>query len=289
MSEYKEDFVKLSDTKIWYCIYGENSLKTPVIVLHGGPGATHDYLLPLKELAKERQIIFYDQHGSGNSKVPFCSEDYSVLNFVEELNALIKHLKLKDIILLGQSWGSALALEYFDKYLNVNIEKIIFSAPFFSTDIWSHDTKNLIRDLPMDLQEIILFCEEKGDFENENYLKAMDYFYAQHLCRIKPYPQELLKTFEKMSYEVYSYMWGPSEFTITGILKDYCILEKLHHVNIPTLFTCGEFDEAAPESVKYYASIVDKSKIAVFKDASHEHHLEKKEKYLQIVNDFLNM
>lgn len=288
MSQYIEDYVDVTNGKLWYRIYGHKSEKPPVVILHGGPGATHDYLLPLKDLSKDRQIIFYDQLGSGYSKVDFNEDLFCIKNFVDDLRDLLKHLEIKTVILLGQSWGSALALEFFDKYLNVNIEKIIFSAPYFSSDIWAQDAKRLINGLPDEIKNTIIECDKKNDFNNEEYLKAINFYYERHLCRVDPFPEDLLNTFKKMNENIYNYMWGPSEVSIKGTLKDYNAIEKLKHLNIPVLLTCGEFDEARPSSVKYFASEITNSRVRIFKDASHEHHLEKTEAYLGIINDFLN-
>lgn len=288
MMQYKEAYLDTNNGKLWYCIYEQNNIRTPVIVIHGGPGATHNYLLPIKELSKNRQIIFYDQNSSGNSQASITPQQLSIELFVDELNALIRHLHLKQVILLGQSWGSALALELYDKYLNIDIEKIIFSAPYFSTKIWENDAKTLINNLPNNFKNIIKISELNQDYNNQNYNNAIKFYYAKHLYRLETYPEELLTTFKKMNNQLYQKMWGPSEFTVTGTLKDYDITAKLQHLNIPTLFTCGEFDEVIPDTLKFFASKVINSKVAIFKDASHEHHLEQKENYIKIVSDFIN-
>jgi proline-specific peptidase len=93
---------------------------------------------------------------------------------------------------------------------------------------------------------------------------------------------------EKMGVPVYEYMWGPSEFTVTGTLKDYERAEKLKEIKVPVLFTCGQYDEATPDSTAYYQSMLPGSELAVFEDASHNHHLEKPVEYIRTVRAFLS-
>jgi proline iminopeptidase len=83
-------------------------------------------------------------------------------------------------------------------------------------------------------------------------------------------------------------MWGPSEFTVTGTLKNYDRVNRLNEISIPVLFTCGNFDEATPATVKGYQERLPGAELHIFEDASHEHHLEKTQNYLEIVRAFLN-
>ena len=100
--------------------------------------------------------------------------------------------------------------------------------------------------------------------------------------------EPLTRAFEKLNFPLYQHMWGPSEFTVTGVLETYERVERLKEISIPALFTCGAFDEATPATTRYYQTHLPESKIHVFEDASHEHHLEKPEEYLQVVQKFLS-
>ena len=129
--------------------------------------------------------------------------------------------------------------------------------------------------------------EREGTCDSPEYQEAMMVFYRKHVCRMDPWPECLEKSMEKMAFDVYEHMWGPSEFTITGTLKNYERILDLKKISIPTLFTCGRYDEASPGSTLNYQSMLPKSRIAIFEDASHSHHLEQETKYLNTVREFL--
>ena len=115
----------------------------------------------------------------------------------------------------------------------------------------------------------------------------MEEFYKLHLCHLEPWPDCMNRAFEKLGHAVYEHMWGPSEFTVTGTLKDYERIDRLKEITIPVLSTCGRYDEATPATTKYYQNALPGSEIAIFEDASHGHHIEKPGGYLQVVRDFL--
>jgi proline iminopeptidase len=284
----KEGFVEVSGGKIWYQIVGADQKGIPLLVVHGGPGAPHDYLETLAELADQRPVIFYDQLGCGNSDRPEDESLWSVDRFVEELVAVRSALRLEQIHLLGQSWGTMLSVEYLLRNNPSGIQSLILSAPFLSTPIWAADQRELISKMEPDIQDIILRIEESGDYAAEEYQEAMMAFYRKHLCRMDPWPKSLLRTMDKMGLGVYEYMWGPSEFTITGTLIDADLTGELKKITVPTLFTCGEYDEATPKSTKLFHSQLPGSEIHIFPDASHQHHIEAQAEYHQLLREWLS-
>lgn len=283
----KENYLSVTGGKIWYKIAGAEKGGTPLILIHGGPGATHDYLLPLEELADKRPVIFYDQLGCGKSDNPADVSLWTIERYVEELDLLCKSLNFKNYHILGQSWGGTLAVEYALSGLSDRIKSLILSAPLISSSRWAEDQREYIDQMPDMMKSTILRCEAEGDFNNPEYQKALEEFYNRHLCRIQPMPEPMQKTFEKMNTEMYSYMWGPSEFTVNGTCKDYDASERLGSINVPVLFTAGEYDEATPESLKYFSNKIPGSKVIIFENASHSHHLEKREEFIGVVRDFL--
>jgi proline iminopeptidase len=116
----------------------------------------------------------------------------------------------------------------------------------------------------------------------------MNTFYSLHVCRLEPMPLCVQHTFEKMGTEVYLHMWGPSEFSVMGTLKQFDIINKLKNITVPVLLACGEFDEATPEATRFYQQNIPNSEMVVFKDASHMHHIEKEDEFLKILRDFLH-
>ena len=283
----QEGTVSFQGRSIWYRIVGADKPGIPLLALHGGPGAPHDYLESIEALADERPVIFYDQLGCGNSDRTNDSTLWTIDYFVEELAAVRKELGLKKVHILGQSWGSMLAVEYILREKPSGIKSLILAGPCMSTDRWVADQANWVSQLPDSLRQVITDCEASGDFAHPAYQEALMVFYHLHVCRLDPWPDCINRTFEKFGQEVYQYMWGPSEFSLTGTLNGWDRTEDLAKIDIPTLFTCGEFDEATPETTEYYHSKMPGSEIHVFMGASHNHHLESQKEFLQVVRDFL--
>ena len=282
-----EGKVAVEGGNIWYKIFGKSKKGVPLLVIHGGPGATHDYLEPLEALADERPGIFYDQLGSGNSDRPDDTKLWTVERFVKELAALRKELKLEKVHILGQSWGTMLAANYMLSEKPEGVLSLTFSGPFFSSKIFAADCRARVKKLNVRSVEAILKAESTKDFSGGEYKMAMDEFYKKHVCNLNPLPECFNRTIKKMGEGVYLHMWGPSEFSVTGTLKDLDITDRLGEITVPVLLTGGEFDEIAPETVKAYASKFKNSKFVIFDGCTHSHHLEKTEEYLKIVREFI--
>lgn len=283
----REGFVDVKGGKVWFKIVGEGKPGIPLFTVHGGPGAPHDYLNPLEALAVDRPVIFYDQLGCGKSERPSDTSLWNVDRFVEELHQIRTALKLDEVHLLGQSWGTMLIVEYMLRKKPQGVKRIILSGPYLSTPLWVADQRELVRQLPQNIQDTIAKYEENGEFNSAAYQDAMGIFYNKHLCLLNPWPDCLNTAMEGFGIEVYNYMWGPSEFTMTGTLKDVDLTEELININVPVLFTCGEFDEATPETTGFYQSKLPGSEIHIFNDASHSHLLEKTEEYIDVIRKFL--
>ncbi|MDA3944913.1 MAG: proline iminopeptidase-family hydrolase [Bacteroidetes bacterium] len=282
----KTGMINVSGGQIWYRMSGIGKTGTPLIILHGGPGAAHNYLLNLDTLSEHRPVIFYDQLGSGLSDRPSDTMLWNTDRFVDELHTLVTSLKIDQFHLLGQSWGAYLAASYSLKYDN-RIKSIVFSAPLLSATRWIEDQRFWISQLPAATRDTIEKYEALGEYGAESYQQAMDLFYRRHLCRLDPWPDLLMQTFDNMGAEVYNYMWGPSEFTVTGTLKEADLSEQLPQIDVPVLFTCGEFDEATPAAINHFAGLMKNAELQIFENASHMHHLEDPEKYLGLVREFL--
>ena len=281
-----QGYVKVPGGSVWYGVAGSDKKGAPLLTLHGGPGAPHDYLEPLAELADERPVIFYDQLGCGNSDKPSDNSLWTVGRFSHELACVRTALGIDKFHLLGQSWGTMLAVDYMLRNPK-DVKSLILSAPAISASRFVSDVREYLGDLPEDKKEIIAACEAEGRYDSEEYADAVMAFYRLHLCRMDPWPECLQRTVDRMGQEVYSYMWGASEFTLTGTLKDFERADYLGKINVPTLFTCGRYDESTPNATAYYSSKLPGSRVVVFEDASHNHHLEKKEEYLRVVREFL--
>lgn len=283
----REGYIEVCGHRIWFRMDGAQKPGIPLLILHGGPGVPHDYLTGLQVLSSDRPVIWYDQLGCGNSDKPADFLHYSLDYFTRELETISEKLGLEKIHILGQSWGTMLAVEYMLAIKPRSVISLILSAPCLSVSRWHDDQRRYIGELPQETREIILKFEKAGEYDSPEYQEAMKVFYNKHICRLDPWPACLEASMSKMAFDIYEYMWGPSEFTITGTLKTYEKGPYLSKISVPTLFTCGRYDEASPDSTRYYQSMVPNSHLVIFEDASHSHHLEQEEAYIKTVREFL--
>ncbi len=278
-----EGKVPVHGGNVWYRIAGREKAGVPVLMVHGGPGAPHDYLEPLAALADERPVVFYDQLGCGNSDRPDDPALWTTARFVEELAAVRAALGLREVHILGQSWGTMLAVEYMLAKKPGGVRSLVLTAPFLSAPLWIADQRAYLAAMPAAVRQVVAEAEAKGDYESPAYQEAVMAFYRKHLCLLDPWPEAVQRTFAKMGMPVYLSMFGPSEFTATGSLKDADLVGRLGEITVPALFTCGSQDEATPATTRLYHG----AELAVFADTSHQHHLEKLDEYLAAVRSFL--
>jgi proline iminopeptidase len=286
-SQPQEGYINVTGGKVWYRATGIDKKGIPLIIIHGGPGAPHDYLEPLEVLSNERPVIFYDQLGCGNSDTPCDPSLWTMERLIEELGQVREALGLDRVHILGQSWGTMIAVDYILTKGSKGVISLVLSGPCLSAPRFVSDQREYLRQLPEDVKKVILESEASGNFSSKAYQDAMMTYYRLHVCRMNPWPDCLNRTFEKLAYKMYEYMWGPSEFTTTGTLRDYDLSDRLEEIMVPVLFTCGRYNECTPSTASYYGSMLPGSEVVVFEDASHEHHLEKTAEYLVVVRDFL--
>ncbi|MHB8646281.1 MAG: proline iminopeptidase-family hydrolase [Thermomicrobiales bacterium] len=275
----------------WYRIVGEREEpgKLPLLTLHGGPGACHDYLESMEALAATgRRVIFYDQLGCGNSAVPSNPSLWTVGLYVDEVNAVRRALGLARVHMLGQSWGGMLGMEYALTQPTGLASLIIESSPS-SIPQWVAEANTLREALPPDVQQTLLRHEADGTTDDPAYEEAMMVFYQRHVCRLPEWPEYVLRSFEKLSEnpEVYHTMNGPSEFHVTGTLKRWDITSRLGEIRVPTLVLSGRYDEATPAIHETVRRGIPGSESVYFEESAHMSHVEEPERFQQVVSDFL--
>jgi proline iminopeptidase len=280
-----EGFVEVPGGKVWYEIVGSGPA-TPLLLLHGGPGAPSRYLDPLRALADERPVVFYDQLGGGKSDRPGDASLWTVERFVQELQAVRDGLGLDEVHLFGHSWGTMLAVEYMLTEPE-GVESLILASPALDIPRWLEDTNRLKSELPEDVQAAIDRHEEAGTTDSEEYQAASMEFYRRHLCRSDPWPPELEEAFANFGWDVYATMWGPSEFHATGSLADFDVTDRLGEIEVPTLFTAGRYDEATPATTAWFQSLLPGSSLVIFEDSAHMTMLDERELYIRVVREFL--
>jgi L-proline amide hydrolase len=290
----EEGHVPFRDYRTWYRITGSlDSPLLPLVVAHGGPGCTHDYVDSFKDISAldGRPVIHYDQLGNGNStRLPDKGPDFWTVDlFLEELDALLAHLGIADrYAYLGQSWGGMLGAEHAVRQPEGLKALVIANSPA-NMQTWVSEANRLRRDLPDDVQATLLKHEETGTITDPEYIAASRVFYDRHVCRVSPWPPEVARTFAIMDEDntVYRNMNGPTEFHVIGTMKDWTIEDRLSRIKAPTLLISGRHDEATPEVVRPYVENVPGIKWVLFEESSHMPHVEEKALCLATVSDFL--
>lgn len=281
-----EGFIDVRGGKVWYRIAGEGK-KTPILLLHGGPGATSYYLNPLAALGKDRPVIFFDQLGCGRSDHFMGTTTMTVEDYVEEVEQIRKSLGLREYILYGNSWGTMLGIDYFSKYPN-GIKAIIFSGACISIPIYLKGVDSLLSTLPDSTQNAIKENEKNHTYEDTAYKEAINVWTENFVARKLPWSPDIDSVTSTYGTEVYNYMWGPSEFNATGPLQHFDRTDLLAKINVPTLFMVGQFDEVLPSGVKYYHSLVAGSEFAIVPNAAHLTMQDNTEFDIKTITEFLN-
>lgn len=290
----QEGFASFRGYRTWFRVTGElGARKTPLVVLHGGPGCTHDYVDSFKGLAaRERAVIHYDQLGNGRSthlreKGP---DFWTPRLFLDELENLLRHLRIADRYhVLGQSWGGMLGAEHAVTQPKGLRALVIANSPA-SMELWVREANRLREALPPEVQATLLKHERAGTTNDLEYKKAVRVFYDRHVCRVTPWPEEVARTFKAIDEDptVYMTMNGPSEFHVIGTLKTWSIIDRLDRIRVPTLLISGRYDEATPAVVQPFADRIKDVRWEIFESSSHMPHVEETERCLKVVGDFLD-
>jgi proline iminopeptidase len=253
---------------VWTKRVGNNP-KIKVLLLHGGPGGTHEFFenfdgyLPNEEI----EYIYYDQLDSYYSDKPNDSTLWTIQHFVDEVEQVRKALKLdKDnFYLLGQSWGGILAMEYALKYQQ-NLKGLIISNMMASAPEYEKYAKEVLApQLPPEVWKEISALEEKGDFENPRYSELlMKHFYTKHVLRkpLEEWPEFINRALAHLNPKIYVHMQGYSEFGITGNakLKNWDVSNRLKEISVPTLMIGGKYDTMDPKYMEWMSRQVQQGR-----------------------------
>ena len=262
---------------VWTKRVGNNP-KTKVLLLHGGPGATHEYFECFDSFFPQEgfEYYYYDQLGSAYSDNPNDSSLWNIDRFVEEVETVRKALKMdsSNFILLGHSWGGILATEYALKYQR-NLKGLVISNMVPSVPEYNAYANNVLAPkLPKDILAKIRSYEAKGDYTNPTYLQLIaDNYYPEHVLRMPPatWPDPVKRAFAKMNYPLYLQMQGPSEFGIVGnaSLKNWNRKPDLNKIKVPVLSIGGEFDTMDPKAMEEIAKLVQNGQYLYCSKGSH--------------------
>ena len=289
-----EGLIPFREYSTWFRVSGDlTSPKTPLVVAHGGPGCTHDYVLSIAEIANRgRPVIHYDQLGSGRSTHlrDKGGDFWTVDLFLEELDNLLDHFGIADrYFLLGQSWGGMLGAEHAIRQ-PAGLKALVISNSPASMELWLNEANRLRSELPPEVEEVLERHEAQGTLQDPDYLAAADFFYARHVCRVVPNPPEVERTNQYMKEDstVYNVMNGPNEFHVIGTMKDWSVVDRIDRIAAPTLLVSGRFDEATPAVVQPFMDKIPDVRWVIFEESSHMPFVEEPDAFFSVVESFLD-
>ena len=282
-----EGYVEVEGGRVWYRRLGEGDA-LPVLLLHGGPGAAHDYMLPLAErLSEHRPAIVYDQLGCGRADRPDDTSLWTVDRSVTEVDQVRAALGLDRCHLLGQSWGGWLAIDYMARG-PVGVAGLVLASTSASIAQFVAGARRLIEALPEPHRTALQELGARGEYDHPDYRAAEQEFYRRHLCRMDPWPEALVRSSDQMEgNQVYATMNGPTEFDVIGRLRTWDRTPDLGRIDVPTLITCGRYDEITPACSETIAKGIPDARVVVFEESAHVAHLEEAEAYAGTVEEFL--
>ncbi|HWX53326.1 MAG TPA: proline iminopeptidase-family hydrolase [Verrucomicrobiae bacterium] len=293
-----EGFVDARGVFIYYKILGRGA---PLLIVHGGPGASHDYLLPhLLPLARTNRLIFIDERGSGRSQKLEDASQYTVENMVEDVEDVRQALGLGKISLMGHSYGGVLAQAYALKYQK-NLTHLILGSTFQSTAAINEVLAKMKQNMPADERERLEALEKAGlfgkgkDWEKnrypEDYAKlAWGDGYFPFLYQRRPDPNyDPLSGNTSTAWDLYREMWGShGEFVIDGNLKSVEYTDRLSTIHVPTLVICGDHDESDPSLSRTMHEKIAGSKLVIVPQSGHMVFVDQPMIYLKAIDDFLH-
>lgn len=290
--EIKEGYMSFLGYRTYYRLVGENKKgKTPLILLHGGPGSTHNTLEVLDDLADDgRLLVYYDQLGCGLSSVEGShTELWTKETWVKELEALRKYLHLDKVHLLGHSWGGMLAITYISDTPHQGVRSVVLSSTLPSSSLWAREQHRLIKRMSQEDQDAIAKAEQTHDWTDPAYVLANEHFMRLHVGdKADENSPECLRREKIFGKEAYETAWGPNEYNPLGNLKDWEYLEKMRKWNIPTLITDGTEDESTPYINMQMNKAVKGSEWHLFEYSRHMSYTQERDAYVEVVRSFLN-
>ncbi|MBI3006657.1 MAG: proline iminopeptidase-family hydrolase [Ignavibacteriales bacterium] len=259
--------------KVWTKQFGNNP-RIRLLLLHGGPGATHEYFECFENFlpAAGIEFIYYDQLGSAYSDQPKEKDLWALDRFVEEVEQVRQALNLtkENFYLLGHSWGGILATEYALKYQQ-NLKGLIISDMMASCpDYGKYADDVLAKQMDPAVLAEVRKIEAKKDFANPRYMELlMPNFYAKHILRLPDWPDPVMRAFNKLNQKVYVIMQGPSEFGISGRLEKWDRKKDLPQISVPTLTIGAKHDTMDPEHMKWMSTQFQNGSYLYCSEGSH--------------------
>lgn len=272
---------------VWTRRVGRGDVK--VLLLHGGPGCSHEYLECFEEHLPPNgiEMYYYDQLGSYYSDQPDDPSLWTVERFREEVEQVRQALGLENFYLIGQSWGGMLSIEYALKYQR-HLKGLVISNMTASIASYVKHINELRERLPKDIVDRMKAYEAQGDYENPEYQELLiQHLYRKHICRVWPWPDPLVRCFNHMATQVYNTMQGPNEFVVTGTFADWDRWDDLHRIVVPTLLIVGRHDTMRVEDIEEMGRRIPNSRVGICENGSHCSQWDDPDAYFRFVLDFI--
>lgn len=259
--------------KVWTKRFGNNP-KIKILLLHGGPGSTHEYMECFETFFQRQGFEFYeyDQLGSYYSDQPRDSSLWTTERFVEEVEQVRKHIGADqtNFYVLGNSWGGILAMEYALKYQQ-HVKGLLISNMMASVpEYGKYADEVLAKQMKPEVLAEIRAIEAKKDFNNPRYMELLlPNFYKQHLCRLKNWPDGVNRDFKHVNNDIYTIMQGPSEFGVSGRLVKWDVKNRLKEITVPTLMIGAKYDTMDPHAMEEQSKLVKKGRYLFCPEGSH--------------------
>lgn len=259
--------------KVWTKRFGNNP-HIKVLLLHGGPAATHQYMEVFESFFPKEGFEFYeyDQLGCGNSDKPTDTSLWVLDRFVGEVEQVRQaiHADSTNFYILGNSWGGILGMQYALKYQN-NMKGLIVANMMASCpEYGKYAEEVLAKQMDPKVLAEIKAIEAKGDFSNPRYMELlMPNFYHEHICRLAEWPEPVNRAFANLNPVIYVQMQGPSEFGIGGNLANWDIKNRLKEIRIPTLMVGAKYDTMDPKAMEEQSKLVQHGRYLYCPDGSH--------------------
>jgi proline iminopeptidase len=270
---------------VWFKRVGGGTGR-PLLAVHGGPGLPHNYISSLERLADEREVVFWDQLGCGNSERPSNPALWTMERSVAEMDVVVKELGLNGFHIFGNSWGGMLAQQYAldvgPRAASLTISNSIASIPQFSEMV-----TRLKADLDPATQSAIDRHEAAGTTHSPQYQAAIRTWNETYLCRVRPWPAELEDAFRRMGTEIFETMFGASDFNIVGTIRNWDVFDRLTEIALPTLVLAGRFDECVPEHMWDMHQRITGSQFELFESSAHMPFIEEPDRFDQVMREFL--
>lgn len=259
--------------KVWTKRFGNNP-RIKILLLHGGPAMTHEYMECFESFFPKEGFEFYeyDQLGSYYSDQPRDSSLWTIERFVDEVEQVRKAIGAdsSNFYVLGNSWGGILGMEYALKYQDnmkaLIVANMVASAPEYG----KYAEEVLSKQMKPEVLAEIKAIEEKGDFSNPRYMELLiPNFYKEHLCRLEEWPDGFNRTMKHVNGEIYTLMQGPSEFGVAGRLVKWDIKGRLKEIKIPTLMIGAKYDTMDPKAMEEQSKLVQKGRYLYCPNGSH--------------------